>query len=109
MQEAVFVDLNMKDKIIIIDDQGVNVSVESKSFLKHIQKYHNDGISIHEENGHYFIVDDSFRKMLKEKVIEKSDLKDTYEGDGTEWIIERDEDGRVYRRIMGTNKRELLK
>ena len=109
MQEAVFVDLNMKDKIIIIDDQGVNVTVDSKSFLKHIQKYHNAGISIHEENGHYFTVDDSFRKMLKEKVIEKSDLKDTYEGDGTEWIIERDEDGRVYRRIMGTNNRELLK
>ena len=109
MQEAVFVDLNMKDKIIIIDDQGVNVSVESKSFLKHIQKYHNSGISIHEEGGHYFTVNDSFRKMLKEKVIEKSDLKDTYEGDGTEWIIERDEDGRVYRRIMGTNNRELLK
>ena len=99
----------MKNIIIVKDDQGVNVSVESKSFLKHIQKYHNAGISIHEENGHYFTVDDSFRKMLKEKVIEKSDLKDTYEGDGTEWIIERDEDGRVYRRIMGTNKRELLK
>ena len=109
MQEAVFVDLNMKDKIIIIDDQGVNVSVESKSFLKHIQKYHNTGISIHEQNGHYFTVDDSFRKMLKEKVIEKSDLKDTYEGDGTEWIIEIDEDGRIYRRIMGTNKRVFVK
>ena len=67
MQEAVFVDLNMKDKIIIIDDQGVNVTVDSKSFLKHIQKYHNTGISIHEQNGHYFTVDDSFRKMLKEK------------------------------------------
>ena len=83
--------------------------MRSGTFLKHIQKYHNTGISIHEQNGHYFTVDDSFRKMLKEKVIEKSDLKDTYEGDGTEWIIERDEDGRVYRRIMGTNKRELLK
>ena len=47
--------------------------------------------------------------MLKEKIIAKSVLKDTYEGDGTEWIIERDEDGRVYRRIMGTNKRELVK
>ena len=99
----------MKNIIIVKDDQGVNVSVESKSFLKHIQKYHNTGISIHEQNGHSFTVDDSFRKMLKEKVIEKSDLKDTYEGDGTEWIIERDEDGRVYRRIMGTNNRELLK
>ena len=99
----------MKNIIIVKDDQGVNVSVESKSFLKHIQNYHNTGISIHEQNGQYFTVDDSFRKMLKEKVIEKSDLKDTYEGDGTEWIIERDEDGRVYRRIMGTNKRVFVK
>ncbi len=103
------VDFNMKNIIIVKDDQGVNVSVESKSFLKHIQKYHNYGTSIHEEGGHYFTVNDSFRKMLKEKIIAKSVLKDTYEGDGTEWIIERDEDGRVYRRIMGTNKRELVK
>ena len=57
----------MKNIIIVKDDQGVNVSVESKSFLKHIQKYHNSGISIHEQNGHYFTVNDSFRKMLKEK------------------------------------------
>ena len=99
----------MKNIIIVKDDQGVNVSVESKSFLKHIQKYHNSGISIHEEGGHYFTVNDSFRKMLKEKIIAKSVLKDTYEGDGTEWIIEKDEDGRVYRRIMGTNKRELVR
>ena len=99
----------MKNIIIVKDDQGVNVTVDSKSFLKHIQKYHNAGISIHEENGHYFTVNDSFRKMLKEKVIEKSGPKDTYEGDGTEWIIERDEDGRVYRRIMGTNKRVFIK
>ena len=44
-----------------------------KSFLKDIQKYHNAGISIHEEN-YYFTVDDNtaLRKMLKEKVITKS-------------------------------------
>ena len=32
-----------------------------------------------------------------------------YEGDGTEWIIEKDDDGKIYRRIMGTDKREFLK
>ena len=32
-----------------------------------------------------------------------------YEGDGTEWIIEKDDNGKIYRRIMGTDKRELLK
>ena len=99
----------MKKIIIVKDDQGVNVSVESKLFLKHIQKYHNSGTSVHEEGGHYFTVNDSFRKMLKEKVIDKNVLKDTYEGDGTEWIIERDQEGRVFRRIMGTNIRELVK
>ena len=54
----------MKNIIIVKDDQGVNVSVESKSFLKHIQKYHNSGISIHEERAHNFTVNDTFRKML---------------------------------------------
>ena len=76
----------MRNIIIVKDDQGVNVSVELKSFLKHIQKYHNSGISIHE--GKFFTVNDSFRKMLKENN-KKSVLKDTYEGDGTEWIIEK--------------------
>ena len=98
----------MKNIIIVKDDQGVNVSIESKSFLEHIQKYHNSGISIHEERGHYFTVNDSFRRMLKEKIIAKSVLKDTYEGDGTEWIIERDEDGKVYKRAIGSGIKILV-
>ena len=57
------VDFSMKNIIIVKDDQGVNVSIESKSFLEHIQKYHNSGISIHEERGHYFTVNDSFRRI----------------------------------------------
>ena len=30
------------------------------TFQKHIQLFHKKGVSIHDENGHYFTVDDSF-------------------------------------------------
>ena len=36
------------------------------SFYKHIQDYHSSGISIHEENGHYFTVDDVFRSLIRD-------------------------------------------
>ena len=32
-----------------------------------------------------------------------------YQGDGTEWIYEQDEDGTIYRRMMGSDKRESVK
>lgn len=32
-----------------------------------------------------------------------------YQGDGTEWIYEKDEDGTIYRRMMGSDKRESVK
>ena len=35
-------------------------------FLEHIDQFHKSGTSIHDENGHYFTVDDNFRKKLKE-------------------------------------------
>ena len=31
-----------------------------------------------------------------------------YEGDGTEWIVEKDEDGKVYKRMIGSDKKILL-
>ena len=31
-----------------------------------------------------------------------------YEGDGTEWIIEKDEDGKVYKRAIGSDIKILL-
>ena len=34
-------------------------------FYQHIQKYHSSGTSIHEENGHYFTVNDVFRSEVK--------------------------------------------
>ncbi len=47
---------------------GENVTVDAETFIKHIKKYHSYGISIHEERGYYFTVDDDFRKMLKLKI-----------------------------------------
>ena len=37
-----------------------------ESFYVHILNYHSSGTSIHEENGYYFIVDEKFRKKIKE-------------------------------------------
>jgi hypothetical protein len=58
----------MNDKIIIQDDRGNDVTVKIKSFLKHIKEFHQTGVSVHEERGRYFTVDDNFRKMLDEKI-----------------------------------------
>ena len=32
-----------------------------------------------------------------------------YQGDGTEWIYEKDEDGKIVRRLMCSDKKERLK
>ena len=58
----------MKNKIIIKDNLDNNVEVDSIKFIKHINQYHNSGVSIHEEKGHYYRVDDKFRKMLNKKI-----------------------------------------
>ena len=34
-------------------------------FVSHINEYHAHGISIHEENGFFFQIDDFFREKLK--------------------------------------------
>ena len=49
----------MKDKIIIQDERGNDVTVETKSFLKHIKQYHQTGVNIHEERCRYFTVNDN--------------------------------------------------
>ena len=53
-------------KKIIKDDNGKEIEVDFKKFLVHIDQFHKSGTSIHDENGHYFTVDDNFRKKLKE-------------------------------------------
>ena len=53
-------------KVKIKDDNGNEIEVGLDRFQKHIDKYHSSETSIHDENGHYFTVDDNFRKKLKE-------------------------------------------
>ena len=50
----------------ILDDNGNNIKVNIKDFYNHILKFHSKGTSIHEEDGHYFTVDEKLRKKIKE-------------------------------------------
>tara|TARA_B100001013_G_scaffold328323_1_gene241992 strand:- start:440 stop:628 length:189 start_codon:yes stop_codon:yes gene_type:complete len=52
-------------KKIIKDDSGKEVEVDLKKFMKHIDQFHKTGTSIHDEEGHYFTVNDDFRNKLK--------------------------------------------
>ena len=52
--------------VIIKDDNGREVEVDLNKFIDHINQFHKTGTSIHDENGHYFTVNDNFRKRLKE-------------------------------------------
>ena len=53
--------------VIIKDDNGREGEVDLNKFIDHINQFHKTGTSIHDENGHYFTVDDNFRKKLKER------------------------------------------
>lgn len=53
------------NKVAIKDDMGKNLVVDLEKFINHINEFHSTGVSIHEEKGHYFTVDDKFRNMLK--------------------------------------------
>ena len=57
-------------------------------------------------------IKNQLRRKKEQKAVE--DYKelianDTYQGDGTEWIIQKDEDGTIYRKMMGSDKREQVK
>ena len=54
----------MKEKFVIKDSKGIEVEVDIIEFAHHIEEYHHSGVSINEERGHYFTVDDNFRKMV---------------------------------------------
>ena len=53
-------------KRIIKDDNEKDVEVDLKKFMEHIDQFHKTGTSIHDEDGHYFTVNDDFRNKLKE-------------------------------------------
>ena len=57
-------------KTILKDDSGKSIEVDLKVFIDHINHYHKTGTSVHDENGHYFTVNDKFRKILK-KILKK--------------------------------------
>ena len=53
-------------KVKIKDNQGKLIEVDIIKFKKHIDEYHLKGSSVHEENGHYFTVDQDFRNKIIE-------------------------------------------
>ena len=56
----------MTKKLILIDMNGLEYNVvDKKKFIDHILNHHSNGISIHEENGFFFKVDNIFRKKIK--------------------------------------------
>ena len=57
----------------IKDNNGYDyVITDIDSFYLHIQEYHSSGTSIHEENGHYFTVDDVFRSKIENLLLDQS-------------------------------------
>ena len=52
-------------KAKIKDDNGNLIEVDIVKFKKHLDQYHSTGSSLHEENGHYFTVDEDFRDKIK--------------------------------------------
>ena len=53
-------------KLILRDRNRVDYEVKDpQRFSNHIFKVHGEGSSIHEEEGHYFLVDDDFREKIR--------------------------------------------
>ena len=53
--------------IEIEDNSGIKVSIsDPKRFQRHILQFHYQRTSIHDENGYYFMVDDTFREKLED-------------------------------------------
>ena len=51
-------------KVKINDNQGQSVEVDIDEFKKHLDEYHSSGSSVHDEDGHYFTVDQKFREKI---------------------------------------------
>ena len=53
-------------QIKIKDNNGNDYIIKDlKSFYQHILDYHASGTSLHEENGHYFTLNDDFRSKIE--------------------------------------------
>ena len=54
------------NKLILTDRNGVDYEVKNpQRFSDHILRVHGSGSSIHEEEGHYFVVNDEFREKIR--------------------------------------------
>ena len=51
-------------KVKINDNHGKSIEVDIDEFKKHLDEYHSSGSSVHDEDGHYFTVDQSFRNKI---------------------------------------------
>ena len=51
-------------KVKINDNQVQSVEVDIDEFKKHLDEFHSSGSSVHDEDGHYFTVDQNFRKKI---------------------------------------------
>ena len=53
----------------IKDNNGVEYVIKDiKKFAKHIFEFHSTGISLHQEDGHDFTVDDTLREKISESI-----------------------------------------
>ena len=53
-------------KLILRDRNGEDYEVKDpQRFSDHIFRVHGSGSSIHEEEGHYFVVNDEFREKIR--------------------------------------------
>ena len=53
----------------IKDSNGVEYVIKDiKKFAKHIFEFHSTGISLHQEDGYDFIVDDTLREKISELI-----------------------------------------
>ena len=48
----------------IKDNQGKLIEVDIVKFKQHKDEYHSNGSSVHEEDGHYFTINQNFRNKI---------------------------------------------
>ena len=58
-----------KLSVTLKDDNGRDCFIENiRTFQKHLTMFHKTGVSIHDENGHCFTVNDLFLEMIDDLV-----------------------------------------
>ncbi|MGA1597671.1 MAG: hypothetical protein ACO4AU_01355 [bacterium] len=53
--------------VTLPDDRGCDCRIRNiLTFHRHLQEFHATGVSIHDEDGHYFTVDEAFRNKIQQ-------------------------------------------